>query len=106
MHGDIRCLEDLTPFTGSTDLILECSAEPSAQAGYGGSPEYLVQTNLIGCFHCLEIARRNRADEKFDEANGAGVKATIEPNGMKLEMRCIDPKHKAHGEKHDLKWRT
>jgi len=65
VHGDIRCLEDLTPFSGSTDLILECSAEPSAQAGYGGSPEYLVQTNLTGCFHCLEIARRNKADFLF-----------------------------------------
>ena len=30
------------------DLIIECSAEPSAQAGYGGSPEYLIHTNLDG----------------------------------------------------------
>jgi len=65
VHGDIRCLEDLAPFAGSTDLILECSAEPSAQAGYHGSPEYLVQTNLTGCFHCLEIARRSQADFLF-----------------------------------------
>ncbi len=65
VHGDIRCLEDLTPFADSTDLILECSAEPSAQAGYGTSPEYLIQSNLTGCFHCLEIARRSKADFLF-----------------------------------------
>jgi CDP-paratose 2-epimerase len=65
VHGDIRCPEDLAPFAGSTDLILECSAEPSAQAGYGASPEYLIQSNLTGCFHCLEIARRSKADFIF-----------------------------------------
>ena len=64
-HGDIRCQEDLAPFAGVADLILECSAEPSAQAGYGGSPEYLIQSNLTGCFHCLEIARRGKADFLF-----------------------------------------
>jgi CDP-paratose 2-epimerase len=64
LHGDIRCPEDLAgvPAPG---LIIEASAEPSAQAGYGGSPEYLVQSNLAGCFHCLELARRHRADFLF-----------------------------------------
>lgn len=63
-HGDIRCPEDLAgvPAPG---LIIEASAEPSAQAGYGGSPEYLIQSNLSGCFHCLELARRRRADFLF-----------------------------------------
>ena len=65
VHGDIRCREDLAPFAGSTDLIVECSAEPSAQAGYGASPEYLIQSNLTGCFHCLEIARHSNADFVF-----------------------------------------
>ena len=41
------------------------SAEPSAQAGYGGSPEFLIQTNLNGCYHCLELARETRADFIF-----------------------------------------
>lgn len=45
---------------------MECSAEPSAQAGYGGgSPAYLVETNLFGCFHCLELSRRTQADFVF-----------------------------------------
>lgn len=62
VHGDIRCPEDLAPAHPMPDLILECSAEPSAQAGYGGSPEYLIKTNLEGCFNCLELARRAKAD--------------------------------------------
>ncbi len=64
VHGDIRSLSDLTRLE-PPDLIVECSAEPSAQAGYGGSPEYLIQTNLIGCFHCLELARRAKSDVIF-----------------------------------------
>ena len=63
-HGDIRCPEDLA-LLHPPDLLVECSAEPSAQAGYGESPEYLVQTNLQGCFHCLELARRAKADFVF-----------------------------------------
>ncbi|HTS66843.1 MAG TPA: NAD-dependent epimerase/dehydratase family protein [Candidatus Acidoferrales bacterium] len=63
--ADIRCMEDLTAVSPQPDLILECSAEPSVLAGYGGSPEYLIHTNLTGCFHCLEIARRSRADFLF-----------------------------------------
>ena len=44
---------------------MECSAEPSAQAGYGGSPAYLIDTNLTGCYHCLELARQAHADFVF-----------------------------------------
>jgi CDP-paratose 2-epimerase len=65
VHGDIRSLADLTGMPELPDLIVECSAEPSAQAGYGGSPEYLIDTNLIGCYHCLELARHARADFVF-----------------------------------------
>lgn len=65
VHGDIRTLADLTCLAELPDLIVECSAEPSAQAGYGGSPEYLIDTNLVGCYHCLELARRAKADFVF-----------------------------------------
>ncbi len=63
-HGDIRSAADLD-LAGQPDLIVECSAEPSAQAGYGGSPDYLIRTNLEGCFNCLELARRVKADFVF-----------------------------------------
>jgi CDP-paratose 2-epimerase len=65
VHGDVRSLADLTEIRPAPDLILECSAEPSVLAGYGGSPEYLIQTNLTGCFHCLEVARLAKADFLF-----------------------------------------
>src|SRR4051812_41382153 len=45
IHGDIRCIEDLRSLPHAPGLIVECSAEPSAQAGYGGSPAFLIQTN-------------------------------------------------------------
>lgn len=64
-HGDVRNLSDLLAVSPAPDLIIECSAEPSAQAGYGCSADYLVDTNLNGCFHCLELARRTRADFIF-----------------------------------------
>jgi len=65
VHGDIRELSDLTGLQPAPDLIIECSAEPSAQAGYGGSPDYLIRTNLTGCYHCLELARLAKADFIF-----------------------------------------
>jgi CDP-paratose 2-epimerase len=65
VHGDIRSLADLTSLPDAPDLIVECSAEPSAQAGYGGSPAYLIDTNLLGCYHCLELARRAHSDFVF-----------------------------------------
>jgi CDP-paratose 2-epimerase len=65
VHGDIRNIEDLLAIQPAPDLIVECSAEASVLAGYGGSPEYLIRTNLLGCFHCLELARRCKADFFF-----------------------------------------
>ncbi len=59
VHGDIRNKEDLPNF--GVDLILECSAEPSVLAGYDGSPDYLLNTNLVGTLNCLELARRQGA---------------------------------------------
>jgi CDP-paratose 2-epimerase len=65
VHGDVRSLADLTSLPEPPALIVECSAEPSAQAGYGGSPEYLMETNLTGCYYCLELARRAKCDFVF-----------------------------------------
>jgi CDP-paratose 2-epimerase len=64
-HGDVRCPEDLRSLRERPGLLIECSAEPSAQAGYGGSPEPLFRTNLDGCFHCLEYARESKSDFLF-----------------------------------------
>ena len=43
----------------------------------------------------------------FLESNPAGwVHATAQRDGLKLELRCIDPTHKDHAQIVDLKWRT
>lgn len=60
VHGDIRISEDFACF-GDLDLIIDCSAEPSVLAGIGGDPSYVIQTNLFGTFHILELARRKKA---------------------------------------------
>ena len=64
IHGDIRNPEDLKnipPF----ELLIECSAEPSVQAGLNGDPDYLIHTNLFGSFHCFELVRKYHANIVF-----------------------------------------
>src|ERR1039457_3951993 len=83
VHGDVRSLADLAAIRPAPDLILECSAEPSVLAGYGGSPEYLIHTNLTGCFHCLEIARLAKADFLFVSTSRVYPVASV--NGLAFE---------------------
>ncbi len=64
IHGDIRNREDFEAVKKS-DIIIECSAEPSVLAGYDSSPEYLINTNLSGTINCLEYARKYGADIVF-----------------------------------------
>jgi CDP-paratose 2-epimerase len=64
MHGDVRAAEDLEA-VGPVDLLIECSAEPSVHAGYGGSPGYLVNSNLVGLINCLDYLRRFGGDLLF-----------------------------------------
>jgi CDP-paratose 2-epimerase len=60
LHGDVRELADLEA-VGELDAIVECSAEPSVLAGTDGSPDYLIGSNLVGAYNCLELARRREA---------------------------------------------
>jgi len=60
VHGDIRSTEDLQT-VGDVDLLIDCAAEPSVTAGLAGSPEYLLNTNLVGTLNCLELARARGA---------------------------------------------
>jgi CDP-paratose 2-epimerase len=64
VHGDVRSQADLLALD-PVDAIVECSAEPSALAGTEGSPDYVVQSNLVGAYHCLELARRDGAQLVF-----------------------------------------
>ena len=81
-----RCarLEDLLE-VGEVDALLECSAEPSVLAGVDGSPDYVVQTNLVGAYNCLEVARRTGAQFVFLSTSRvypvAGLEALAYPEG-------------------------
>ncbi len=63
VHGDIRNQEDLV--FENIDLLIECSAEPSVLAGINSSPDYLINTNLIGTLNCLELARQHNSHVLF-----------------------------------------
>lgn len=63
-HGDIRNREHLAD-VGSLDLLIECSAEPSVQAGLAGDARYLINTNLLGTINCLDHALRHGAAVVF-----------------------------------------
>jgi CDP-paratose 2-epimerase len=63
-YGDVRSPADLAA-VGEITALVECSAEPSVMAGVTSSPAYLVETNLVGAFNCLELARRDGADVVF-----------------------------------------
>ena len=54
MKGDIRSAREYP--AGPFEFILDCSAEPSVLAGYSGSPDYLMETNFLGTYRCLEFA--------------------------------------------------
>jgi CDP-paratose 2-epimerase len=64
VHGDVRELEDLLALD-EIDALVECSAEPSALAGSDGNTAYALRSNLLGAYHCLELARRDRAQFVF-----------------------------------------
>jgi CDP-paratose 2-epimerase len=60
VHGDIRVLGDVLA-AGEFDAVVECSAESSVL----GAGDYVVHANLVGAYHCLELARRCDAQFVF-----------------------------------------
>jgi len=64
VRGDVRdraALGALDPI----DALVECSAEPSALVGMSGETDYPFETNLVGAYNCLELARRDGAQLVF-----------------------------------------
>jgi CDP-paratose 2-epimerase len=64
LHGDVRSPSDLDAETLKIDVIIDCSAEPSVLAGLS-SPQYVLDTNLVGTVNLLELARKNQASLIF-----------------------------------------
>ena len=61
--GDIRFASEFPP--GPFAAIIECSAEPSVLAGYSDSPDYLMETNFLGTYRCLEKSRQWQSNFLF-----------------------------------------
>jgi CDP-paratose 2-epimerase len=64
VHGDIRNKEDFDVLP-AVDVVIEASAEPSVLAGLNGSPDYLINTNLVGTINCLNYARKHNSNFIF-----------------------------------------
>jgi CDP-paratose 2-epimerase len=64
VRGDVRELAELDR-VGTIDALVECSAEPSALVGMSGDTSYPFETNLVGAYNCLELARRDGAQFVF-----------------------------------------
>lgn len=64
LEADVRdrsALAQIEPI----ETLIECSAEPSALVGMSGDTSYPFETNLVGAYNCLELARRDRAQFVF-----------------------------------------
>jgi CDP-paratose 2-epimerase len=77
VHGDVRSLTDLTRLH-PVDALVECSAEPSALGGVDGDTRYVVDTNLLGAYNCLELARRDGAQLVFLSTSRVYPYATLD----------------------------
>ena len=60
VHGDIRNKEDFDE-VGEIDILLEAAAEPSVLAGINSTPDYVLNSNLVGTINCLNFALKNKA---------------------------------------------
>ena len=70
---------------------------------YGHTHDWKVQTDNSG----LHLVNLPPVAYVFQEGKPSGwVHATLQNDGMQLELRCIDTTHKEHGRKVDLNWRT
>jgi CDP-paratose 2-epimerase len=95
MHGDVRALDDLL-CVGEVDALIECSAEPSALAGIDGSPDYVVKSNLLGAYNCLELARRRGAYVVFLSTSrvypvGSLCELVLEETETRFELSAQQP---------------
>lgn len=60
IHGDIRNVEDFNE-VGTIDILIDAAAEPSVVSGMETTPDYLINTNLVGTVNCLNFALKNKA---------------------------------------------
>lgn len=93
VHGDIRNKEDFESCGNDITTLIEASAEPSILAGLSGSPEYLVNTNLLGTINCLYFAARVKADFLFISTSRIYPIENIEKIGFEEKESRFELKH-------------
>jgi CDP-paratose 2-epimerase len=98
IHGDVRELADLLAIE-PVDAVLECSAEPSALAGFNGDTRYIVGSNLVGAHNCLELARRDAAQVVFLSTSRVYPFATLDRAAYREERTRfeIEPEQEIPG---------
>ncbi|NRA08704.1 MAG: NAD-dependent epimerase/dehydratase family protein [Myxococcales bacterium] len=89
-HGDLRNPEDLATLAAA-QLVIDCAAEPSVQAGQGDESDALVRNNLFSTLNCLEFCRRHGAGLVFLSTSRvypiAGLRGLpLETRGARLEL--------------------
>lgn len=94
VHGDVREPSDLAG-AGDFDVLVECSAEPSVLAGIADAA-YSVQTNLVGAFNCLELARLQEAFLIFLSTSrvypvGTQLSLAVEESETRFELAAEQP---------------
>jgi CDP-paratose 2-epimerase len=94
-HGDVREAADVLAVE-PVDAIVECSAEPSVLTGTDGATDYAVKANLLGAWHCLELARRDAAQLVFLSTSrvypvAALQRLAIEPGPLRFELATRQP---------------
>lgn len=60
IHGDIRNKEDFNNI-GEISILIEAAAEPSVLSGIDSTPDYVLNTNLVGTINCLNFALKYQA---------------------------------------------
>jgi 3',5'-cyclic AMP phosphodiesterase CpdA len=70
---------------------------------YGHTHNWKVTPDVSG----IHLVNLPPVSYIFREGDPAGwIHATTRPDGMRLELRTVDPSHKAQGQVVDLKWRA
>ena len=92
VHGDVREPSDLLGLP-KTDVLIDCSAEPSVMAGTTSPPHYVVDTNLRGTLNCLDLVVRDKATFLFISTSRVYPIAGLEALSLQEEGdRFIIPK--------------
>jgi len=65
IHGDTRHKKDFDQINKDVSCIIDAAAEPSVVAGMDGNTDYLIETNLNGTIHTLDLALKKRANFIF-----------------------------------------